>query len=49
VSTTGLSYEVLVSEAIPLALPDRLPDGGARTRAPVSKTLMYGHNEASTR
>ena len=43
---TGLSYEVLVSPAIPLALPDRLPDGGARTWAPVSTTLIYGRQEA---
>jgi glyoxylase-like metal-dependent hydrolase (beta-lactamase superfamily II) len=46
VTTTALSYEVLVSQAIPLALPDRLPDGGARTWAPVSTTLIYGRHEA---
>jgi hypothetical protein len=31
VNAIGLTYEVLVSETIPLALPDLLPDGGART------------------
>jgi glyoxylase-like metal-dependent hydrolase (beta-lactamase superfamily II) len=46
VTATGLSYDVLVSQAIPLALPDRLPDGGARTWAPVSTTLIYGRQEA---
>lgn len=45
-TTSGLSYEVLVSPAIPLALPDRLPDGGPRTWAPVSTTLIYGRREA---
>ncbi|MGY5058468.1 MBL fold metallo-hydrolase [Streptomyces sp. 900105755] len=42
----GLTYEVLVSEAIPLALPDPLPDGGARTWAPVSTTLILGRGKA---
>ncbi|MGY5014191.1 MBL fold metallo-hydrolase [Streptomyces sp. 900105755] len=42
----GLTYEVLVSETIPLALPDPLPDGGARTWAPVSTTLILGRGEA---
>lgn len=45
-TATGLNYEVLVSPAIPLAMPDRLPDGGARTWAPVSTTLVYGRREA---
>ncbi|WP_063836897.1 MBL fold metallo-hydrolase [Phaeacidiphilus oryzae] len=45
-TTIGLDYEVLVSPAIALALPDRLPDGGARTWAPVSTTLIYGRREA---
>lgn len=45
-TTAGLNYEVHVSPAIPLALPDRLPDGGARTWAPVSTTLIYGQHEA---
>jgi glyoxylase-like metal-dependent hydrolase (beta-lactamase superfamily II) len=45
-ATAGLSYEVLVSPAIALALPDRLPDGGARTWAPLSTTLIYGRHEA---
>lgn len=45
-TTTGLSYEVLVSPAIPLALPGRLPDGGARTWAPVSTTLLHGRHES---
>ncbi|MGW7267423.1 MBL fold metallo-hydrolase [Streptomyces sp. NPDC054842] len=44
-SATHLGYEVIVSEAIPLALPGRLPDGGARTWAPVSTTLLFGHGE----
>lgn len=43
---TGLSYQVLVSPTIPLSLPDRLPDGGAYTWAPVSTTLIYGGHEA---
>ncbi|MFF3990667.1 MBL fold metallo-hydrolase [Streptomyces sp. NPDC001797] len=42
----GLTYEVLVSETIPLALPDLLPDGDARTWAPVSTTLILGRDEA---
>lgn len=42
----GLTYEVLVSETVPLALPDPLPDGGARTWAPVSTTLILGRDEA---
>ncbi|MFF4309607.1 MBL fold metallo-hydrolase [Streptomyces sp. NPDC001507] len=42
----GLTYEILVSETIPLALPDPLPDGGARTWAPVSTTLILGRGEA---
>ncbi|CAK7279826.1 MBL fold metallo-hydrolase [Streptomyces misionensis] len=42
----GLTYEVLVSEAILLALPDLTPDGGARTWAPVSTTLILGRDEA---
>jgi glyoxylase-like metal-dependent hydrolase (beta-lactamase superfamily II) len=46
VTTTGLSYEVLVSPTIPLAVPDRMPDGSARTWAPVSTTLIYGRHEA---
>jgi glyoxylase-like metal-dependent hydrolase (beta-lactamase superfamily II) len=46
VTPTGLSCEVLVSQAIALAVPDRLPDGGARTWAPVSTTLIYGRREA---
>ncbi|MBR7828794.1 MBL fold metallo-hydrolase [Actinospica sp. MGRD01-02] len=45
-TATGLDYEVLVSPAIPLAMPDRTPDGGARTWAPVSTTLVYGRREA---
>ena len=45
-TATGLNYEVHVSPAIALALPDRLPDGGARTWAPVSTTLIYGQREA---
>ncbi|MBR7833159.1 MBL fold metallo-hydrolase [Actinospica durhamensis] len=45
-SEIDLSYEVLVSPAIALALPDLLPDGGARTWAPVSTTLIYGQREA---
>lgn len=44
-NTTRLSYEVVVSGAIPLALPDRLPDGGARTWAPISTTLVHGRQE----
>ncbi|MGY4979311.1 MBL fold metallo-hydrolase [Streptomyces sp. 900105755] len=42
----GLTYEVLVSDTVPLALPDLLPDGGARTWAPVSTTLIRGRDEA---
>ncbi|MEU2337149.1 MBL fold metallo-hydrolase [Streptomyces sp. NPDC013172] len=45
-SAIGLTYEVLVSETIPLALPDLLPDGTARTWAPVSTTLILGRDEA---
>ncbi|MFD8089358.1 MBL fold metallo-hydrolase [Streptomyces malaysiensis] len=45
-SATRLGYEVIVSEAIPLALPGRTPDGGARTWAPVSTTLVFGREEA---
>jgi glyoxylase-like metal-dependent hydrolase (beta-lactamase superfamily II) len=46
VTTIGLSYEVLVSEPIPLALQDPTPDGGPRTWAPVSTTLVYGRRDA---
>jgi glyoxylase-like metal-dependent hydrolase (beta-lactamase superfamily II) len=46
VNAIGLTYEVLVSETIPLALPDLLPDGGARTWAPVSTTLILGRDGA---
>jgi glyoxylase-like metal-dependent hydrolase (beta-lactamase superfamily II) len=43
--TRDYCYEVHVSGTIPLALPDRLPDGGARTWAPVSTTLIQGRSE----
>jgi glyoxylase-like metal-dependent hydrolase (beta-lactamase superfamily II) len=46
VNAIGPTYEVLVSETVPLALPDLLPDGGARTWAPVSTTLILGRDEA---
>lgn len=42
----GLSYEVLVSPPTALAMPGVLPDGGARTWAPISTTLIYGRGEA---
>lgn len=41
-----LGYDVFVSESIPLALPDRLPNGGSRTWAPISTTLVYGERDA---
>ncbi len=42
----GLGYEVLTSGSIPLDLPDRLPDGGGRTWAPLSTTLLHGDRDA---
>ena len=41
-----LGYDVFVSESIPLALPDRLPNGGSRTWVPISTTLVYGEHDA---
>jgi glyoxylase-like metal-dependent hydrolase (beta-lactamase superfamily II) len=41
-----LGYEIFVSDTIPLALPDLLPDGNGRTWAPVSTTLIHGAKDA---
>lgn len=43
---SGLGYELFVSESIPLALPDRLPNGEGRTWAPISTTLVHGERDA---
>lgn len=40
-----LRFELVVSESIPLALTDRLPDGGGRTWAPTTSTLLIGAAE----
>lgn len=45
-ATDVLTYDVLVSGSRELALPDRLPDGGARTWAPLSTTLVSGASHA---
>jgi glyoxylase-like metal-dependent hydrolase (beta-lactamase superfamily II) len=41
-----LDYDVFVSASLELALPDRLPDGGTRTWAPLSTTLVSGARDA---
>lgn len=44
--TGDLTYELIRHPAIPLAMPDRLPDGGARTWAPLTTTLLLGREDA---
>jgi hypothetical protein len=41
-----LGYYVFVSGTIPLALPGPLPNGGGRTWAPISTTLVHGAHDA---
>lgn len=41
-----LDYEVITSPSIPLALPGRMPEGGVRTWAPLSTTLIMGRQDA---
>ena len=43
---TALRFELVVAPSIPLALPDPLPDGGARTWAPITSTLLLGEHDA---
>jgi hypothetical protein len=41
-----LGCYVVVSETIPLARPDLLPNGGGRTWAPISTTVVHGAHDA---
>jgi glyoxylase-like metal-dependent hydrolase (beta-lactamase superfamily II) len=43
---SDLRFELIVSDAIPLALADRLPNGAARTWAPLTSTLLVSVTDA---
>lgn len=41
-----LTVDVVISASVPLAMTDSLPDGGSRTWAPISTTLICGTDDA---
>lgn len=43
---TELQYQVLVSDGVERARPDRLPDGGPIVSSPLASTLITGEREA---